>query len=84
MPAAFKRGMQTRITPEEVEAAARRLATTDRGRGALEALVTLIDTPAGDLALLDQRAFLALLGAAWKGDAVRVREAARAALSKQV
>jgi hypothetical protein len=61
--------MQTRITPEEMAAAARQLAKSDRGRAALARLLTLLDGEEMDLDLLNQRAFLALLGGAWAGKA---------------
>ena len=73
--------MQTRITPEEIQAAARQLAKSERGRQALQRLAELIDADALHLDFLDQRAFLALLGGVWTGQAGPVREAVRAAES---
>jgi hypothetical protein len=66
--------MQTRITPEEMQAAARQLARTDRGRAAMDRLARLIESDTLDLDLLDQRAFLALLGGAWNGQAEKVQD----------
>lgn len=66
--------MQTRITIEEMQAAARQLAKTERGRAAMQRLMEALDKGGFDLDLLDQRAFLALLGGAWNGQAEKVRE----------
>lgn len=68
--------MQTRITPDEIHAAARRLAQSERGRAALQRLTQAIEGNGLDLDLLDQRAFLALLGGVWTDQ----REIVRAAL----
>ena len=65
--------MQTRITVSEMQAAARQLAKTDRGREAMRRLVTLLEAGDFDLDLLDQRAFLALLGGVWNGSAADAR-----------
>ena len=64
--------MQTRITVEELHAAARQLAKHERGRAAMRALADLLEVNALDLDLLDQRAFLALLGGAWMGQREKV------------
>lgn len=56
-------------------AAARQLARTERGRTALGRLAALLADDDLPLSLLDQRAFLALLGGAWKGKGACVREA---------
>ncbi len=72
--------MQTRITPQEMAAAARQLAKNDRGRAALARLLTLLDGETMDLDLLNQRAFLALLGGAWAGNAELACESIRTAL----
>lgn len=66
--------MQTRITPEETEAAARQLAKTERGRVAMQRLLEALDKGGLDLDLLDQRAFLALLGGVWAGRVEPTRE----------
>lgn len=59
--------MQTRITVDEIHAAARQLAKHERGRAALRELARALEAERLDLDLLDQRAFLALLGGAWMG-----------------
>lgn len=59
--------MQTRITVEEIQAAARQLAKHERGREAMRLLAQALEENRLDLDLLDQRAFLALLGGAWMG-----------------
>lgn len=59
--------MQTRITVEEMHAAARQLAKHERGRQAMRELAQALESNRLDLDLLDQRAFLALLGGAWMG-----------------
>ena len=74
--------MQTRITPQEMAAAARQLAKNDGGRAALSRLLTLLEGEDMDLDLLNQRAFLALLGGAWTGQAHVARESIRAALQE--
>ncbi len=73
--------MQTRITPEEIQAAARQLAKSDAGRDAMTHLLPLLEQGRLDLGFLDQRAFLALLGGAWLGQPAQVCTAMRAALS---
>lgn len=73
--------MQTRITPDEMQAAARQLAKTDHGRTAMQRLLDVLEDDALDLDLLDQRAFLALLGGAWTGQREKVREVLRTTLS---
>jgi hypothetical protein len=72
--------MQTRITREEMDAAARQLAKTDEGRRAMQRLLQSLEADELDLDLLDQRAYLALLGGAWKGSGAIAREAIRGAL----
>ena len=74
--------MQTRITPEEMQAAAHQLAKTERGRAALGRLLTLLEGEEMDLDLLNQRAFLALLGGAWTGQAKGACESIRVALGE--
>ena len=76
--------MQTRITVEEMQAAARQLAKTERGREAMKRFVALLSDGEFDLDLLDQRAFLALLGGAWNGRTDEVRAAMTAALADTV
>ena len=72
--------MQTRITPEEMAAAACQLARTERGRANLQRVLDLLHGDVLDLDFLDQRAFLALLGGVWTGQADAAREAIRTAL----
>jgi hypothetical protein len=67
--------MQTRITTDEIQAATRQLVKSDRGRTAMERLEDLLGEDGLELDLLDQRAFLALLGGAWTGQAGSVRAA---------
>jgi hypothetical protein len=67
--------MQKRITEEEIETAARQLATSEQGRAALQKFGQLLEQDAFELDLLNQRAFLALLGGVWTGRSQRVREA---------
>ena len=74
--------MQTRITMEEMEAAAQQLAKTERGCIAMKHLAELLDGGVLDLDLLDQRALLALLGGAWSGQTEKAREIIRATLTK--
>lgn len=74
--------MQTRITPQEMAAAARQLAKNERGRAALARLLTLLEGEDMDLDLLNQRAFLALLGGAWTGQAGAACESIRHALQE--
>ena len=74
--------MQTRITPQEMAAAARQLAKNERGRVALTRLLTLLEGGDMDLDLLNQRAFLALLGGAWTGQAGIACESIRHALQE--
>lgn len=73
--------MQNHITPDEVQAAARLLAKHPRGRAALQRLAAALEAGDLDLGLLDQRAFLTLLGGAWKGEREAVASALRDALS---
>ncbi len=73
--------MQTRITFEEMQAASRQLAKTPRGRAAMERLLSLLEGDGLDLDLLDQRAFLALLGGAWSGQITQAREAIQVTLA---
>jgi hypothetical protein len=72
--------MQTRITPDELQAAARQLAKTERGRLAMQRLHALLEGDALDLDLLDQRAFLALVGGAWTGQREKTRDVIGATL----
>ena len=72
--------MQTRITSQEMAAAALQLAKSERGRAALARLLTLLDGEEMDLDLLNQRAFLALLGGAWSGQAAVACESIKTAL----
>lgn len=73
--------MQNHITPDEIQAAARLLAKHARGRAAMQRLAAAIDSGDLDLGLLDQRAFLTLLGGAWKGDRETVSATLRDALA---
>ena len=73
--------MQTRITQDEMKAAARQLGKSEEGRAALQRLLTLLDGPTVDLDLLNQRAFLALLGGAWTGKLEAARAAIRSTLA---
>ena len=73
--------MQTRITVEEMQAAARQLAKTERGREAMKRFVALLNEGEFDLDLLDQRAFLALLGGVWNGRTAEVRATMAQALA---
>lgn len=66
--------MQTRITVDEMRAASRQLAKHERGRAAMRQLDTLLRAGELDLDLLDQRAFLTLLGGAWMGHRKEVSE----------
>ncbi|MES2695218.1 MAG: hypothetical protein V4773_17215 [Verrucomicrobiota bacterium] len=74
--------MQTRITSEEILAAARLLAKHERGQAAMRCLADALARNELDLDLLDQRAFLALLGGAWKGQGEAVTAAIRETLGK--
>ena len=74
--------MQTRITEDEIDAATRQLAKSPRGRADLRRLDAALETEDFCLDLLDQRAFLALLGGAWAGQRPKVREAMRNRLSE--
>ena len=74
--------MQTRITRDEMQAAARQLVKTVEGRAALQQLLTLLESDIAGLDLLNQRAFLALLGGVWTGQGATARETARAALDE--
>ena len=74
--------MQTRITLEEMQAAARQLARSERGRAALGRLLTLLEGEDMVLDLLNQRAFLALLGGAWAGQLNEACASIRAALNE--
>ena len=76
--------MQTRITTEEMQAAAHQLAKSERGRAALNRLLVLLEGEDIDLDLLNQRAFLALLGGAWAGQSEAARESAREALRANI
>lgn len=67
--------MQTRITADEIQAAARQLAKSERGRAALRRLGSAFEGEDFCLDLLDQRAFLALVGGAWTGQRANVRDA---------
>ena len=73
--------MQTRITVEEMKAAARQLARSAAGRTAMEDLLAVLDKGGFDLDFLDQRSFLALLGAAWTGRRAETSAAIREALA---
>ena len=73
--------MQTRITVDEMQAAARQLVKTERGRDAMKRFLALLEDDDFDLDLLDQRAFLALLGGAWNGRAAEVRKITTQALA---
>lgn len=73
--------MQNHITPDEIQAAAKLLAKHARGRAALQRLAAAVESGDLDLGLLDQRAFLTLLGGAWKGERAAVTAAARDALA---
>jgi hypothetical protein len=76
--------MQTRITPDEIKAAARQLAKTEQGRVALKRLLEMLEGAPVDLDLLNQRAFLALLGGAWTGQIELTRETIREAVAEQL
>ncbi len=73
--------MQTRITVEEMQAAARILAKSEQGRVILQRLSAWVEADAVDLDLLNQRAFLALLGGAWAGKSSEALAAIRDALA---
>lgn len=73
--------MQNHITPDEIQAAAKLLAKHARGRAALQRLAAALDAGDLDLGLLDQRAFLTLLGGVWKGERETVAAAMREALA---
>ena len=73
--------MQNHITPDEVQAAAKLLAKHARGRAAMQRLAAALEAGELDLGLLDQRAFLTLLGGAWKGERETVSAALRDALA---
>lgn len=73
--------MQTRITIEEMQAAARQLARTPRGRAAMARLLDVLEGDAWQLGLLDQHAFLALLGGAWSGQKDKACAVMREALA---
>lgn len=73
--------MQNHITPDEIQAAAKLLAKTARGRAALQRLAAAVESGDLDLGLLDQRAFLTLLGGTWKGERETVAAALRDALA---
>lgn len=75
--------MQTRITPDEIEAAARQLAKSDNGRHAMRRLLEWIESGDVDIGFLDQRAFLALLGGVWTGQKDKAGESIRAAFSAE-
>jgi len=57
-----------------MRAAARQLSKHERGRAALRQLDQLLRAGEFDLDLLDQRAFLTLLGGAWMGHRAQVCE----------
>ncbi len=73
--------MQTRITVEEMQAAARQLAKSAAGRAAMQRLDRSLAANEFDLDFLDQRAFLALLGGAWMGNMDKARETIQDALA---
>jgi hypothetical protein len=75
--------MQTRITIDEMTAAARHLAKTENGRRALQRMLELWDDGGLDLDLLDRHAFLALLGGAWSGHADEMRNIVNQAIAAQ-
>jgi hypothetical protein len=75
--------MQNRITEEEIETAARQLATSEQGRMALQKFGQLLEQGDFALDLLNQRAFLALLGGVWTDRSQRVREAMARALAQK-
>lgn len=64
-----------------MQAAAQQLAKTERGRHAMQRFLALIEHDDFELDLLDQRAFLALLGGVWKGRAADVRVILRQTLA---
>jgi hypothetical protein len=74
--------MQKRITEDEIETAARQLATNEQGRAALQKFGQMLGQEDFELDLLNQRAFLTLLGGAWTARSQRVREAIARALSE--
>jgi hypothetical protein len=77
--------MQTRITADEMEAAARQLSRSERGQAVMRRLADLLKEDDLDLDLLDQRAFLALLGGVWThraSDVGRIIEAALATVNR--
>ena len=74
--------MQTRITVEEMQAAARQLARSEHGRMTMQRLLTWIENDGAQIDLLDQRAFLALLGGAWTGQGDKVRALLRETLGQ--
>ena len=75
--------MQKRITEEEIETATRQLAASEQGRAALQKFDQVLDQGDFELDLLNQRAFLALLGGVWTGRPQRVREAIARALGQK-
>jgi hypothetical protein len=75
--------MQRRITAEEMQAAARQLAKSERGRAVMQRLLDWMDEDELKLTLLNQRAFLALLGGAWSGRTEAARRSMRQALSER-
>jgi hypothetical protein len=76
--------MQTRITVDEIHAAARQLAKHENGRAALQSLAQALEHGALEIGLLDQRAFLALLGGAWMGQRETVCRILRETLQNTV
>ena len=75
--------MQTRITEQEIETAARQLAHSEQGRAALQKFGQLLEHDDFSLDLLNQRAFLALLGGVWTDRAEVVRGAVARAMSSK-
>ena len=74
--------MQTRITVDEMHAAARQLAKSEQGRAAMKRLQTWLEEDNTKLTLLNQRALLALLGGAWSGRVPQACAVMRTALAE--